>query len=340
MNKYSIFFVALIITSIFSAAMPERARASAFSVTPLIIDVSGEPRDTFTHNITLKNNSGGYMRLYASVNEIEIGDDSEIKSFVPSSMSDRTNSVTSWLEINRGRIELAAGEEKVVPLIIRVNQNATPGLYHAYVGFETGANRDEAEQKIITGQGSGVVLRIDIGSKKEEFLRLVSFTTDRFSFGPENGQITYVLENTGGVPLSPKGDIIIYDNRGKELTTLAVAADEANILLPGEQKTYTEKLPFTNRLGKNKAFLSVEYGAVNRAAVYDTNFYFSIPWPYLVAIVILLCLIMVVVLLLLRRTNRETVYDMHEVADLPVYVGKVREHNEYDHDINLKKKDN
>ncbi len=334
------FFVAVIIISTFFLARIESVVASEFSVSPLIIDVSGEPRDTFTHNITLKNNSSNYMRLYASVNEIEIGDGSEIKSFVPASMSDRTTSVTSWLEINRGRIELAPGEEKVVPLTIRVNQNAEPGLYHAYVGFETGSNRDEAEQKIISGQGSGAVLRISIGSKKEEFLRLVSFTTDRFSFGPETGEISYVLENTGGVTLFPKGDIIIYDNRGKELTTVTIASDDTVGLLPGEQKSYSQKLPFTNRLGKNKAFLSVEYGQVNRAAVYDTNFYFSIPRTYLVLIVVLLSLITAIVIFLIRRTNKEFVYDIHDATDLPVYVRKVKEHNEYEYDINLKKKDN
>jgi hypothetical protein len=340
MNLKSIFFLTLISISQFFTGMIDSVAAAEFSVTPLIIDVAGEPRDTFIHNLTLKNNDNKNLRLYASVNEIEIENDSEIKSFVPASMSDRTTSVTSWLEISRGRIDLPLGEEKVIPLTIRINQNAEPGLYHAFIGFETGSNRDEAEAKILAGQGSGVVLRISIGSKKEEFLRLVSFTTDRFSFGPESGQLTYVLENTGGVPLAPKGDIIIYDNRGKELTTVTIAGGEESIISPGEQKTYTEKLPFTNRIGKNKAFLSVEYGEVNRAAVYDTNFYFSIPWPYLITIMVLLLVLMVIVLLLLRRNSQDGLYSRDEADDLPVYVRKVKEHSEYEHDINLKKKDN
>src|SRR3989344_1262210 len=118
-------------------------------------------------------------------------------SFVQAEMSERTTSVTSWIEITRGRIELTSDETKEVPVTIRVNQKAPPGIYHAFVGFGSGSNRDIAQAKVLEGQGMGAVVRIVVGSKQEEFLRLVSFTTDRFSISPDKGQITYILENTG-----------------------------------------------------------------------------------------------------------------------------------------------
>lgn len=339
-NIKSIF--SLIAALIFSWSLfPNFTFAGSYTVSPLIIDIEADARDSSVHDIKVKNFESNYVRLYATVNEIEVGDDNLIKEFIAPSMSDRSESITSWIEITRGRIELSGGEEKNIPLTIRVNHNAKPGLYHAFVGFAPGHNRDAAEETIRNGQGEGLILRILVGGKQEEFLRLVSFTTDRFSFIEGKGTMTYVLENTGDVPLRPMGDITIYDGRGKELTTVDLSSDtEAGLIQPGEQKTYTKDLPYTDRLGRNKALLNIEYGEVNRAAVYDTNFYFSIPWIYGLLVVILLSLVLSTIGIIIKRggKGRELVYD--DVHDLPMFVGQQKDHTEYDHDINLKNKKN
>ena len=319
-------------------ALPLTAVQAEYSVSPLIIDIEAEPHDTFSKTLKLSNfDTARPVRLYASVNEITVGEESEIKTFVPASMSERTTAVTSWIEISRGRIDLAPGETKEVPLTIRVNQNTPPGLYHAFVGFASGSNRDIAQAKVVEGQGTGAVIRILVGSKQEEFLRSVSFTTDRFSIKKDSGEITYVLENTGDVALNPTGDVIIYDSRGRELTVVSLEDESKTAILPGEKVTYTKPLPFMNRLGKNKAYLSLEYGVQNRAALYDTNFYYSIPWFYLVIIMVLLAVVLTILVILLRRNLSRTSYaEEDEPQDVPMFVGKKREHNEYDHDINLK----
>ena len=315
--------------------------AAEFSVTPLIIDIESEARDASTHTITVVNHDSRPTRLYASVHEITVGENSEIKSFVPASMSDRSTSVTSWLEISRGRIDLPPGTSKELPLVIRINHDTPQGTYHAFVGFASGGNRDEAELATQKGQGQGVVLRIVVGSKKQEFLKLESFSTDRFSIKEGKGTISYTLSNTGDVPLTPQGDIIIYDTRGKELTSIDLSEEDPLVIQPGAEVTYTENIPFLNRLGKHKAYLSIEYGSEQKAALYDTSFYYSIPWFYLIVVVILLIVIITSLVLLQRRNMQYDVYETEpEAYDVPLQVGKVREHSEYDHDINLKKKDN
>src|SRR3989344_6080883 len=313
------FFVAFFIL----LALPLSFVQAEYSVSPMIIDIEAEPHDTFTKTLTITNFDSRPARLYASVNEITVGDESEIKSFVPASMSERTTSVTSWIEITRGRVELTAGETKEIPVTIRVNQKAPPGIYHAFVGFGSGSNRDIAQAKVLEGQGMGAVVRIVVGSKQEEFLRLVSFTTDRFSISPDKGQITYILENTGDLPLNPTGDVIIYDSRGRELTTVSLEDESKTTIAPGEQVTYTKPLPFMNRLGKNKAYLSLEYGVQNRAALYDTNFYYSIPWFYLVIIMVLLAIVLTILVILLRRNLKRSSYvEEAEPQDVPMFVGK------------------
>lgn len=309
-----------------------------FTVSPLLIDVTADARDNFTRTITLTNTDDRYARLYASVHEIEVGESEEIKAFVPASMSDRTTSITSWIEVTRGRVELTPNEVKDVPLTIRVNPKTPPGLYHAFIGFASGVNRDEAEAKISSGEGSGVVLRILVGGKQEEFLRLVSFSTDRFSYTKDEGVFRYTLENTGDVTLSPKGDLIIYDSRGRELTSVPLNKAGDISIAPGEKVEYTHDLPYLNRVGKNKAFLTLEYGVENRAALYDTNFYYSIPIYFLILIVVLLAVVLTVIVLMLRRGRVVEIVEDHEAHDLPLFVRTNRAHNEYEHDIDLKKK--
>jgi hypothetical protein len=322
----------------FLVSLPLAQVQANYSVAPLLVDIEAKPHDTYTRIITVNNYFDRPVRLYASVNEIVLGDTNEIKSFVPASMSNRTTAATSWLEITRARIDLQAGETKEIPLVIRINQNTPPGTYHTFVGFAAGSNRDVAEAKVLEGQGMGTVVRIVVGSKQKEFLRLVSFTTDRFSFSADAGKITYILENIGDVPLSPSGDVIIYDSRGRELTSVSLEDEVQSTIAPGEKVTYVKDLPFMNRLGKNKAYLSLEYGVQNRAALYDTNFYYSIPWFYLVVIMLLLALVLTILVILLRRSLLSTSYiEEQEAQDVPMFVGKKREHNEYDHDINLKK---
>jgi hypothetical protein len=321
---------------------PSLTLAANISVSPLIIDVEAKANDVFNETVKISNNHTNPARVFASVNEISVGDNNEIKSFVPASMSDRTVSVTSWIEITRGRIDIAPGEEKDIPLLIRVNPNTPAGLYHAFVGFAVGTNRDIAEQTILDGQGDGVVVRILVGTKQQEFLRLVSYSTDPFSLSPDKGKIRFSLENIGDLPLTPKATVIIYDSRGRELTSVDIAGVSAEVILPGETKDFVDKLPYLNRVGKNKAYLTVDYGVERKAALYDTTFYYSIPWLYLVVIMILLLIVLLSIIVLVRRSGAATMsaYEPHEAQDLPFFVGSNRKHSEYEHDINLKNKDN
>lgn len=317
---------------------PVFVQAQTFSVSPLIVDVDAEARDTFTRTVTLTNTGSRPLRLYASVHEIEVGDEDEILSFVPPSMSDRTTSITSWIEIKRSRLEIPVGESLDVPLTIRLNPNTKPALYHGYIGFAAGPNRDEVEADIMAGKGEGIVVRVSVGTNAKESLRLVSFTTDRFSYQSGKGVMNYELENTGDIPVALQGDVVIYDGRGRELTSINLAdGNEGMVLAPGARQVFTKELPFIDRIGKNKAYLSVMYGEGQTATLNDTNFYYSVPWPYLLGMFLLLFLALTSIIFLVRRATRSSESQHEEVKDLPMTIRNRNEHDTYDHDINLKK---
>jgi hypothetical protein len=317
--------------------LPVYTNAANFSVTPLIIDVKAEVREAFVRDITVTSHHGTHQRLFASVHEITVGENSEILTFVPASMADRSTSVTSWIEITRSRVDLMPEDVFTTPLTIRVNHDTPAGLYHAFIGFAQGHNRDESEAKILSGQGTGVILRIEVGGKQEEFLKLTSFTSDRFSIKENDGELSYTLENFGDVPIVPKGDIIIYDGRGRELSSIQINDEVSPVTIePGLKHEFVHQIPYINRLGRHKAHLSVEYGQESRLVIFDTIFYFSVPWYYLVLLMVLLLVALLGLVMMFKRGFDNERTEEVEAHDLPVTVGRVREHNQYDHDINLK----
>ncbi len=333
-KKHFIFIFALVAFLISSTSVS----AASISVSPLFIDYTTEARDVKNETIKIKNFSDVPVRLFASVNEITLGENGEILAFVAPSMVDRTVSVTSWIEISRGRIEIPPGGEKEVPFTIRINPNVAAGKYHAFVGFSNASNRDEAEAKTLSGQGDGVVVRISIDEKQSEFLRLVRFVTDRFVFKKDRQNITYEVQNTGDVALQPTGEVIFYDSRGYELSSMPINTDNKSVL-PGATMEFVEPAPEFKNFGRHKAFLTLEYGVKNKAAVYDTVYFYSLPLMYLIIILSLLFVIALsLTFLIYRSTHRRHEY-IDDIHDVQMYVHDGhRERDEKDHDLNLKQK--
>lgn len=314
------------------------ALAADFTVSPLLIDKTSEARDIFSRTITITNTTSRLLRLYASVHQIEPGTDDEIKAFVTPAMTNRAETITSWLEITRARIEIPPGESKEIDLTVKVHPEVKPGEYHAYIGFVTGPNRDEAEAKIIAGQSQGVVLRIGIGEKLREQVQLTSFVTDKFSLGEETQQYSFTLVNRGELAVVPSGEVIIYDTRGREIDSVPINT-AGNELAPGQEAKFAETLPFTGKIGRHKAYLNVNYGLRQPASVYDTAFYYSIPWQYALLFGFMLLLVSLSLALIFRNLHTRAHSDSSDTIErVVVKIRAVKEHRSYDHDIDLKKK--
>lgn len=306
---------------------------AAITTTPLLIDRTVEVREMFSEQVTLTNNGTTPARVFASVHQITIGDGGEIVSFVPPSMSDGTTSITTWIAVDRRRIELAPGETRTIPVNFQVNPNAQPGLYHAFIGFGSGSNRDEAEAKTLQGNSAGVLARIAIDDGRVEMLRLSRFTIDRFVTTVRDNTLLYSITNTGDLPLTPAGEIIIFNTRGEEVAALALNASNQT-LASGETIDFTEQVPSKGLFGKYKAFLTIEYGSGQPKAIHDTAFFYATPFSYLVALFVGLFVFTLSLLLLWGRGYRHRGEDHDGHVVLYVRNDVVSERTE--NDINLK----
>jgi hypothetical protein len=313
-----------------------RVSASNISVQPLLLDLDVKGRDVVTNDITLTNETATKISVYATVNEISIGGSGEISEFVSPVMTDRTDTITSWVEITRGRIEFEPGETKTVPLTIRMHPYAKPGEYHAFIGFVPETKRPNAEALALSGKAEGLVLKVALKESSNDLLRISAFLVDRFVVKSSQRTIDVELENRGEKDSVPKGEIIFYNSRGEEVAFAAV--NEAGVAVPaGEVKIFTTPIPFQDKLGRFKANVTMRYGSDAENSIFDTVQFFMMPLYLVIIIFFSIVVLSLLLTYLIRGAFRDELHGDDDGKDVPLYVRDDREHVTKDHDIHVKK---
>jgi hypothetical protein len=311
------------------------ASAPVYTVTPPVIELDLEPRDSREETIKVTNTGTEPIKLFPSVHPIVLGPDGSIAEFVSAVMTDRTTAVTSWIEMSRARVELQPGETVKIPVRVTVNPQAKPGEYYAYLGFGAGDKRDEAEAAVMKQLAPGVTLRVALLDIKSEYLRLHQFTTERYTRDSDAIELKYELENVGDSVVIPRGEIILYDVRGREIGSVPVNAEAASIS-PNERKQFTAVASTTGVYGRHKAFLNIEYGQEQRANLYDTTFFTVIPLEIIIASFVGLLLVTLTLTLLYIYRRRPAVAYETEDGGVPMSIRSGVFSDQHEHDINLK----
>lgn len=308
---------------------------SEYTVTPLVVDVDAEARDIIERKILISNTSSHLLTIYPTVNNVSRKEGETIEEFLTPAADDRTQSLSSWIEIQRSGVEIKPGEVKELPLTIRVNPNPKAGTYHVFIGFGTGRNRDEAIKQVERGDVPGTIVSVTIKEKKLTFLKLSKFIVDRFVTQAENQAAVYSFHNPGDEPVTPQGEIILYDNRGIEVATVNV--NEKNVEVPPQgEHTFSVSIPTEGKFGKYKAFLSVEYGTTQRGAVHDTSFFYILPLNKLLIVFGIVLLIVIVIAWYLHKRYLDDA-ELHDDSERITLRVKETPSESRDHDINLKK---
>lgn len=323
----SIFFISI---SLLGGALA--VEAANYKVTPLVIDRIVSPRDIITETIVITNNNNYTLTVFPTVNEIsQTGD--ELEANIARGIDDRTTSIASWIDITRAGVDIKKGETAELTVRIQINPQAAPGEYHALIGFGSGRNRPLAEAQVAAGTAPAVVVRLEIKDEAVEQVKLGSFLVDRFVFSSTNSSTVYTITNPGDKTVVPTGEIIYYNARGAEVASVPVNPDNLSVS-PGESITLSSEVPLSEVMGKYKAFLSVEYGNSQTATVYDTAFFYMIPWYQVLIFVGGFSLLSLLLLYLLHRRYRAPVFE-DEYASLPFHVYEGNS-DDQEHDINLK----
>jgi hypothetical protein len=328
--RFSLFIVLLWMV------VAQGALASEISIRPFLIDLTLVPRESATESIVLTSEYPARKAIiYATVNEISVGTNGEIKEFISPVMTDRTNTVTSWVEISRGRIELPAGETTEIPLTVKVHPFAEPGEYHVFIGFVETKKRDAAEQIAKSGDADGVIVKITIVDERKDSMRISSMAIDRLVTNREEQQVSITVENSGEFESAPAGEVIFYNRRGYEVAALPVNTSGETVAA-GSNKTFVVPVPDEVEIGRFKANANLLYGEKQQASLFDSVSFYKFPLIYMyVAIGFLLLLLLL--LFYLFRKNNQVVFTAESGDDIPVFIRDGHNPVPKDHDIDLSK---
>ena len=254
---------------------------SDLTITPVVIDEKGKARDIINESITLTNDSSHLLELYPSVNDVNDETGEQAFQYAQNSAG-LSDSLSNWIELSRGVIELGPGEQKVVPFTITINENAVAGTYHAVITFGEGTTRDDAEAEAPLGS---VAVNLEVDADIKEAMQLGSFTSDSMVFTGDDVLFNYQLQNIGNQDLQPSGEIDIYDRKGEEVATIDVNK-EGKTVSPDQTAQLASVWSAATGFGKFKALLNVKYGTSQTATVQDTVFFWVVPWQQILELFI------------------------------------------------------
>jgi hypothetical protein len=285
MNRFLGTSIGTIFALAFFVFVPLFAFAADFSVTPLIIDLKAKPRDILKNTIGVMNGSSHIGSIYAFVNNTDplLGKE-EWKSSAETETSD---SLANWIEIKRGTLDIVPNGKVELPLLIQVNLNAKPGMYHAIITFSEGGTRADAEARI--KEGISVAVNVEVVDDAKEILELSKFVSNGTFISGKDATFSYDLKNIGNRPIAPKGEVRIFNGNGEEVATINVN-EKDEILDPNGSSQLASVWKPGSRFGKYKAMLNIEYGS-GRGTLQDTVFFWLVPWKEL--LIVFMCLLAV-----------------------------------------------
>ena len=268
-----------------------------FSVTPLVIDEKGQPRDIIKNAITLTNNTGQRLDVYADVRNFDPSAGAVTADF--SAGAHVAKSLANWVEITRGVIELEPNESVQIPYLIHINLRAKPGLYYAELVFAAGSSRKKAFSE--GAYEERALMTVEVLDDAVEKLQLDTFMPEKSIFSGDTATFTFALKNVGNRTVVPRGEIRIYNRRGQEVASLP-ANGAAETLSPSGKQQLAAVWDAKGRFGKYKAFLDLEYGQTG--TVQDTVYFWVFPWrEVLIGFFLLLVLIVSVTYLIHLRAT-------------------------------------
>ncbi len=263
-------------------------------VEPSLIERKAQARDILEFSVTITNQSNSMARFYSLIKNIS-GPEQEEKL-------EKANSLMNWIEISRGRIEVAAGEKKEISFSVKIPFNALPGKYYSAILFVQGSTFSDAETNALKYQQPTLLLNIEIQENIVEKAEIKKFQTNKNIFLKPPIQFILEVKNIGNKEITPSGSIYIYDKRGKEIGEINLPKKN---ILAGEINNFNVSWQGEQKMGKYKAFLFLEYGEQSKGTLQDTIYFWILPMKFLIFLFGgILVLVFVLVFLIINKIKK------------------------------------
>jgi hypothetical protein len=280
---------------------------SALTISPVKIEVTGDPGQTLTGELELLNEQAQTKTFFSSYENFEPSGDTGSPRFIGAE-----GGLATWFSASPS-VTVNTGETVKVPFSITIPADAEPGGYFAAIFWGEQDPTTQLAGEVAIGGKLGVLVLLRVSGDIVEQAGISEFkhVDNKMFISGLPVTFTYRFANSGGDRVVPIGEVTISNIFGGETGVISANPNEGSVLPNSSRRfqavwgddTSTTSLGFFGEakaqfsdfhLGPYKANLSVVYGATNQLA--ESSFWFIIfPWQLLV--LILLALIIAVVLL-------------------------------------------
>lgn len=304
----SLFKIAIFILFFAFCVFPIGAKATDINLTvsPSLIDVPSagiqaceKGRICLEREITIKNNSDVRADVYPQVNDIS-PDEGIIRYSDPSELPANA-SLARWTDFYRAVIQIPPGESVKKTLTITASPNAIPGVYHAIITFPPGGNMTEAQLADAKLNQAKLLLNIEVRAHTIEQGEVNLFKPAKGIFTSNPISFLLKIKNIGSEPISPVGEIVIYNKGGKEIGSITV---KEKVVAPKETADFSSVGNFKIWPGKYRAKLLVNYGEGNKN-LSDTVYFSYLPLVFLIIFLLVMFGLVLAGALIISRRRRE-----------------------------------
>jgi P pilus assembly chaperone PapD len=222
----------------------------SFSVSPIRVELSGDPGGTYTDAIEITNEGTENVRIKVGTQDWYL---TEEGTPVFQKAGSQKSSCAAWLKINPVDFQLAPKEKKMVRYSANIPAATVPGGYWASFIFETVPPVEPGKKtKAVAIKGNiAAIIYLTVG-KAVPVAELIDMA---FKDGKDGEAITLRLKNGGTVHFRIKGNIKILASDGTMVQTLEVP--DAPVL---SGFTRTVSVPLKEKLPKGayRAVATVE----------------------------------------------------------------------------------
>jgi len=325
--KLNLIKKSIVLIGVFTLFLLGVNNASALTISPVRIEVNGDPGTTIIKEITLLNdNQVAGETFYVSYSNFEAQGETGSPLFV-----EPKSGLGTWMDAGEV-ITLAPAESKTIPLKITIPDDVYAGGYFAVVFFGTNPNSGDGGQ-VTVGAKTGTLVLLSVNGDVLEAGGLVGFNTlkNQIFFNSLPVSFQYRFKNDGNDRVKPEGKITLRNLFYLPSARLDANAVSGNILPHSTRlfnvdwikysrdKNYVPPTSFINSfidkvsyqwknfaVGPYLARLNIVYGMQDLESS-KTVFLFIFPWQLLICLALLFIIVFWIGKKLLRRYNKHII---------------------------------
>ncbi len=308
-------------------------KANALTITPIRFEISGNPGETVTKEMSLFNERDVTETFYVSYANFEAQGETGDPSFVPAK-----DDLGTWMEASQS-VTVPSKEFVSVPIKITIPKNATPGGHFAAVFWGT-IPPTATSNTVTIGAKTGLLVLLRVNGDVNENAGLVEFATKNkqkfFTSLPVS--FYYRFQNIGSDRIKPLGDIKMKDIFGITEKKISGNPVDGNILPNSIRKfesvwegkdgpnttedqaggSFFKKVRYEWRnfaFGHYNAKISLSYGTKNEVSTSSFSFW-VFPWRLLIVILVVLSIVFYIGMILIKRYNKWVIKKAKEMIEL------------------------